>query len=183
MSRKANPFEAMVVQLTSPLSQQGNAKRRLKKRYGMVFTLKRGGRVASGADVHKRALAMQANLLQVRGQGGGIVPLLLPKNTKEAQRLNRDLNAYDVELVRQRESTRFKTPRDQLRSVPFLSALISIYPAPEKSKLIDFAKWLHTELSKPASRATKFARIHAPALLSPIRSVSWLYRNLGKMSR
>jgi hypothetical protein len=178
-----NSFDAMVTQLTGGLAARSAATRRAKACGLPVFTLKRGERVASGTDVHKRALVMRAALLQGRGDGGGIVSLLLPKTPKEAKRLIRDLKSYDLHLVKLRAPIRFKAAREQLRSSEFLWLLIEICPATDKWKLIDFAKWLHAEMSKPGSSVRTLAARHAPKLLGASRSFSWLYRNLRKMSR
>ena len=178
-----NPFRSMVAQLTGGVTQKNSFKRRPRELIASVYTLKRGRKVASGTDVHKRALAMEATLLEVRGQGGGIASLLHPKTLKESKRLIRDLKSYDVHLVKLRTPYRFSAARDQLRSGEFLWQLIAICPATDKWKLIDFAKWLHAELSKPRSSVRAIAGIYAPELLSSNRSFSWLYRNLRKMSR
>ncbi len=179
----SNPFGSMVARVSSGLTQKKVIKRRPRGYIARVYTLKKGVKVASGTDVHKRALVMKATLMEVRGQGGGIASLLHPQTLKESKRLIRDLKSYDVHFVKLRTPIRIAAARDQLRSGEFLWPLIAICPATDKWKLIDFAKWLHAELSKPRSSVRAIAGIYAPELLSSNRSFSWLYRNLRKMSR
>lgn len=53
-------------------------------------------RISSLPDQAKLALQMQAAILEISGQGGGITDLLRPKTNAEAVRLNRLAATYEV---------------------------------------------------------------------------------------
>jgi hypothetical protein len=149
-----------------------------------VFTLKKGSRVASGVDVHKRALAFKAMCLKEQGRGGGISDLLIPTDSRESARLERDRNLYTLDMVSLRKPTSRQATRDQLNDPELLLELVLICPANKRWKKIDFASWWHCELGRHGSGARKLTEIYAPELLATNRSVGWFYRNLGKkMSR
>lgn len=63
---------------------------RYEAEHGWAWTLKVNGKVASGTDVHKRALIRRADQLTLTGRGGGVVALLMPQSEKEVTRLQRD---------------------------------------------------------------------------------------------
>jgi hypothetical protein len=183
--RAARPFDALIQQVIGGLAMAKPVRRAPKSlRNWLVFTLKKGSRVASGVDVHKRALALKAMCLKEQGLGGGISDLLIPTDVRESARLERDRNLYTLDMVSLRKPTSQKATRDQLNNPELLLELILICPANKKWKKIDFARWWHSELGRHGSGARKLTATYAPELLAAKRSVGWFYRNLGKkMSR
>lgn len=156
----------------------------------MIWTLKdRQGRVASGTDVHRRALVRRASMLEEIGQGGGIVSLLQPDSEAESRRLERDRNVYRLRQVRQRDGGERAEARDVELIRAFLCKALEIKGwIPAAWKANKFLEWVVGELAKKSSPVYKMAAREFPLLveLDPPRSLRWWkhrWADLGKMSR
>jgi hypothetical protein len=152
-----------------------------------VWTLKKGAKVANGADVHKRALVRRADMLHRQGLGGGIVSLLLPKTDKAQKRLQRDRDLYQLRRVRPRSIGERGRARDPQMIQAFLLGclLLKVDLGPAWSAE-QFLKWVNAGLENRTSLIYQLAARDFPLLLEHPRSLRW-WRNrvteLRKMSR
>lgn len=147
---------------------------------GWVYTLKRDGKVASGLDVHQRALHLLADNLTRANQGGGIVNLLLPTSAKAKKRLLADRHKYKIEKVRIRSTGQRGLLRHTASSTEVLLNLIALCPATERWKKRHFVLWLLDELRKPSSPATRVLLRMAPDLLEAERGFRWWCGQIGE---
>jgi hypothetical protein len=187
VTRNVDPFGAMVGQLTSAPSQQKTAKVATRPKT-VVLTLKKNGRVVSGTDVHKRALAMYAHYRTSAGLGGGIVQLLMPKDAKEAKRLQRDLENYELVEVLMRGRGDRQRARDPKTIQTFLAGALARAPSDRLSswKAKHFLEWLIEALNTEGSDVYRFAQRTHPLLLEKSRTLRWWQNRvaeLKKMSR
>lgn len=168
-----------------PLGDFGDQSRRR-----VVWTLKEsGGRVATGPDVHARALVRRADMLHRLGAGGGIVPLLLPTITKGRKRLELDRTKYHLRRVKSRKTGERGRARDLTLISCFLCHALSLKvnanPAWSGER---FLIWMLTELANDASPVRKMAMAtdEFHVFLNEPRRLRW-WRNrlaeLRKMSR
>jgi hypothetical protein len=155
---------------------------------GRVWTLKKNGRVVSGTDVHRRALACRAAMLHEQGRGGGIIALLLPKTEKERIRLDRDRRQYQLALVSARNTGERGKARDLELIAAFLAAALaqrhnSLNPA---WKVQDVLGWIVQELKDRESPIYRLAFKQHRIVLEKEPSLRWWQRRvaeLRKMSR
>ena len=110
-------------------------------------------------DQAKLALQMQAEILEISGQGGGITDLLRPKTNAEAVRLDRLAATYDVVSVPVRAGApnapparvevRSKVAHDDLIAqlgVEF-SRSVGTTPGPQQTSVQNFVNWLFKDVA------------------------------------
>jgi hypothetical protein len=144
------------------------------------YTLKSGDVVASGRDVHRRAMTLAADGLHRAKRGGGIVDLLLPVTAKQYARLSRDRNKYVLAIVKLRSKGLRADIREQATSPELLLELISLSPARTWWKKQDFVRWLLKEQGQSESLVYKTMSRLAPDLLAAERGFEWSKRVLGE---
>lgn len=149
---------------------------------------KAGGKVPGGTDVKTRAVALEAHRLTKAGRGGGIVPLVLPKDAKGWERLQKDAALYEPIRVTSRSTGERGKSREPDEVRRFLLDALAIKgdhlnPA---WKIKHFCDWIVDSLKDPDSELYKLAARQAPLLLEQQRSVRWWQNRvteLRKMSR
>ena len=142
-----------------------------------VLRGKRGQRrIASLPDQAELALQMEAAILEIFGQGGGIAGLLKPKTNAEAVRLNRIAATYDVVSVPLRSGApnepparaalRRKVAADDLIAqlgVEF-SRSVGATPGPQQLSVENFVNWLFKDVAAKGP-ALKLLAANGRALL------------------
>ena len=127
-------------------------------------------------------------MLTSRGEGGGIVTLLLPATEKDKRRLERDRAQYRLRRVRRRALGERGAVRDPDLIANFLEDVLRLdgIKLGPSWKATDFLKWLVSELQKPVSPVHHLAQRQMPQLLEKERSLRWWQARvteLKKMSR
>ncbi len=152
---------------------------------GFVWTLKANGKVASGIDVHWRALIRRADQLTSAGQGGGIVDALIPRDPRTIRRLQRDRVKYELSLVRARGAGERQKTRDLLALEKFLVSALAMAPPVRVPywKAKDFLKWLVKALRVRGSDVYRLASQTFPLLLEQDRSVRWWQNQVSELKK
>ncbi len=152
---------------------------------GFVWTLKVNGAVASGIDVHRRALIRRADQLTSAGQGGGIVDALIPRDPRTIRRLQRDRVKYELSLVRARGAGERQKTRDLLALEKFLVSALAMAPPVRVPywKAKDFLKWLVKALRVRGSDVYRLASQTFPLLLYQDRSVRWWQNRVSELKK
>lgn len=176
------PRVPVVVGPLGDLGEQG-----LRK---VVWTLKEsGGRVATGPDVHMRALVRRADMLHRQGLGGGIVSLLHPTTDKGRKRLERDRTKYHLRRVKPRKKGERGKARELSVIACFLCHALSVKvnanPAWSAER---FLTWMIAELADGASPVRRLAVANKKfqVFLNEPRQLRWWQNRvteLRKMSR
>ncbi len=152
---------------------------------GFVWTLKVNGAVASGIDVHRRALIRRADQLTDMGQGGGIVDALIPRDPRTLRRLQRDRVRYELSLVRARGGGERQKTRDLLAIQTFLGCALAMAPAGRVPywKAKNFLAWLVATLKVRGSDVYRLASQTFPLLLEQDRSVRWWQNRVSELKK
>jgi hypothetical protein len=152
---------------------------------GFVWTLKVNGKVASGIDVHRRALIRRADQLTSVGQGGGIVDVLIPRDPRTLRRLQRDRVRYELSLVRARGAGERQKTRDLLAIQTFLGRALAMAPAGclPYWKAKGFLEWLVMALRVRGSDVYRLASRTFPLLLEQDRSVRWWQNRVSELKK
>lgn len=159
-----------------------------------IFTLKEpGGRVAPGTDVHRRALVLEADLLERLGlrlgMEGGLPTLLRPATDKERRRLELDRAKYQPRLVEPRKTHDRGKARDLMLIGDFLHHAVSLKEHVNRKLPIEkFLAWVIAELKNEASPVHKvaMAKKEFHVFLTEPRQLRWWQNRvaeLRKMSR
>ena len=116
-------------------------------------------RISSLPDQAKLALQMQAAILEISGQGGGITGLLKPKTNAEAGRLIKMAATYDVVSVPIRSGTPRDPPvrakaRSKVADDDLIAQLAAEFgrfvgpsPGPRQTSVQDFVNWLFNSVA------------------------------------
>ena len=153
-------------------------------RTGHVWTLKKGAKVASGTDVHTRALVRRAEMLERQGFGGGIVSLLLPKTETGRRRLSHDRDLYQLRRVRPRSTGERGRARDPQLIGDFLFACLMLKESPNPAWTSEqFLIWVIEALRDQTSPIYKLAKANFSLLVEHPRSLRWWQHRLTELRR
>ncbi len=170
----------------------------------VVLTLKRlapsgnGDRhISSSQDQSVRAMRLKAGQLTTAGQGGGIVPLLLPKDDKQARRLAKDKTLYEPVEVTPRDgegrdqpqfaASRAPFERDDVRQYLYKQFISTLSPnsSLRQRSVTAQCRWLQAELKLRNGDIYKYLSRHAADFLEldGQRSLRWLRDRLSRKGK
>ena len=151
----------------------------------LVLKRKDNGKVASRKDQQKIALTLKAQQLTNKGNGGGIVSLLLPNTQQEKNKISEIAKIYDVASVKPRSGKKTgKVDRLELSAavnndelVSKLAARFGTFvgknPSPHATSVKAFSRWLKGEIAKKDGVVYRIVYKHAPIFFELERGMRW----------
>ena len=165
----------------------------LTKRLALVRRL--SGKHASIVDQAQRAILLKASELDLAGQGGGLVDLLMPKVNLDRRRLEKLARTYETRWVCGRQGGPRSLPvrrqaREEAMSDEIIAFLVVRFvnfvgdrDIPPAKILRGFVEWLQQELKKRGSVVYKYLSLNAPALLEAERSDKWWRERIRELRK
>ena len=141
----------------------------------LVLKYRKCSKHASDQRVLGVLCPLHALNLSNRGQGGGIVPLLLPSSPSETRRLAGHAKRFTTDWVLPRNRVDHKLARDALECGPLLAQLRELHVAnfhsarpPKSLSMKRFRHWLRAEAAVDGSAVRQVLGERAPELLELI---------------
>ena len=165
----------------------------LTKRLALVRRL--SGKHASIVDQAQRAILLKASELDLAGQGGGLVDLLMPKVNLDRRRLEKLARTYETRWVRGRQGGPRSLPvrrqaREEAMSDEIIAFLVVRFvnsvgnrDIPPAKILRRFVEWLQQELKKRGSIVYEYLSLNAPTLLEAERSDKWWRERIRELRK
>jgi hypothetical protein len=153
----------------------------------VLWTLKQsGGKVATGPNVHMRALVRRADMLDRLGLGGGIVALLIPATAKGRKRLELDRTNYHLRRVKPRRTGERGKARELFVVARFLCHALSLKANANPAWTAErFLTWMIAELADNASPVRKLAVVKEEfqVFLNQPRKLRWWQNRVTELRR
>jgi len=165
----------------------------LTRRLALVRRL--SGKHASIVDQAQRAILLKASELDLAGQGGGLVDLLMPKVNLDRRRLEKLARTYETRWVRGRQGGPRSLPvrrqaREEAMSDEIIAFLVVRFvnsvgnrDIPPAKILRRFVEWLQQELKKRGSIVYEYLSLNAPTLLEAERSDKWWRERIRELRK